>query len=115
MIVEEKFETAREFIEALRITNPRWISNQNNWEVAWVFRGQGDANQQLTPSAWRSSYLERFRQKYRAKFERIYLDPLKQELEAIKRQIESGEITSAMGAETANSRSVQTNYALEFS
>ncbi|MEP7289394.1 MAG: FRG domain-containing protein [Chloroflexota bacterium] len=108
-IIEEKLETAREFLETLRITNQRWISRQNNWEASWIFRGQADANWQLIPSAWRSPYLERFKQKYRAKFEENHLGPLKRELEEIGKQIERGETVESEGRERASARSSQTH------
>lgn len=115
MIIEEKFETAREFLETLRITNPRWISQQNNSEASWIFRGQANAKWHLIPSAWRSSNLERFKQKYRAKFEDIHLVPLERELEEISKQIETGEITADDGKEKTNVRTDQTNCSLELS
>src|SRR5258705_11849082 len=115
MIIEEKFDTAKEFLEALRITNPRWISKQNNSESSWIFRGQAKAKWHLIPSAWRSPNLERFKQKYRAKFEEIHLLPLEQELEEIAKQIERGEIAADEGKKVANARTNQTNCSLELS
>lgn len=113
IIIEEKCETAEEFLETLRITNQRWISKQNNWESDWIFRGQADATWPLQPRAWRSPELERFKQKYRAKFERIFLVPLEQELEEITKQQERGEITLDEAKEKANVRSIQVNRNLE--
>ncbi len=48
----EEFRTAREFLEALRPSSERWIDAQM-WSSTWIFRGQRDANWELTPSAWR--------------------------------------------------------------
>ncbi|QDU46850.1 FRG domain protein [Symmachiella dynata] len=48
------FNTAREFLDALRRSNPRWLSD-NASLTPWVFRGQGDSTWGLTPSAWRPS------------------------------------------------------------
>jgi hypothetical protein len=108
-IVEEKFETAEEFLETLRITNRRWISKQNNWDTPWIFRGQPDANMQLIPTAWRDSKLERFKRKYRPKFEEIHLGRKKIHLEQIEKQIEKGEISVDEGKERTISLSEQTD------
>ncbi len=79
--VEEKVNTAEEFLEFLRITNPRWISKPTDWEASWIFRGQADADWPLIPSAWRNSNLERFTKRHRAKFEERLKDRSTQDLE----------------------------------
>jgi FRG domain len=114
MLIEEEFETATEFLEALRITNPRWISKQHNWESHWIFRGQANANWTLLPTAWRSPNLKRFKQKYRPKFEKIHLVPLEVELAEITKMIKRGEITAREGHRKAKIRSEQTKREVEF-
>ena len=42
-----KCETAREFLDNLDLTHPKW-SRQN-----WIFRGQNDARWELIPSLFR--------------------------------------------------------------
>ncbi len=49
---ETAFTNAREFINALRITNKEW-SIGREWYSDWIFRGQKDATKLLRPSAWR--------------------------------------------------------------
>lgn len=47
-----QFESAREFLNAIRRSNPRWLSDDASL-TPWVFRGQGDWEWELIPSAWR--------------------------------------------------------------
>ncbi|MCU0711563.1 MAG: FRG domain-containing protein [Pirellula sp.] len=66
--MSENYETlpfvdARSFLDALRRSNPRWLHRGASL-TPWVFRGQGNADWQLVPSAWRatipqSSYCKR--------------------------------------------------------
>jgi hypothetical protein len=49
---EEIFESADDFIDALRLTNDRW-NPLHDHATPWVFRGQSDAQWSLQPSAWR--------------------------------------------------------------
>ena len=55
--VSENFETttfssAREFLDAIRRSNPRWLQC-NATLTPWMFRGQGNSEWNLTTSAWR--------------------------------------------------------------
>ena len=52
VIEEEHFESADDFIDALRLTNDRWGPVRDH-ATPWVFRGQADAEWSLQPSAWR--------------------------------------------------------------
>jgi FRG domain len=47
-------DTAKEFISTLRITDDRWLPPDAR-EAPWLFRGHGDSNWPLIPSAWRPS------------------------------------------------------------
>lgn len=54
------FRKAKTFLEALRPTARRWWQFENElnpglreWEVNWVFRGQGDVRWPLLPTLWR--------------------------------------------------------------
>jgi hypothetical protein len=47
---------ASEFIALLRPSDPRWLAPGES-RCAWIFRGEGDAAFELTPSAWRQSAL----------------------------------------------------------
>lgn len=46
------FERAIEFLNVLHRSDPYWLPAEN-WDVPWLFRGQGDSEHQLIPSAWR--------------------------------------------------------------
>lgn len=48
---QENFDSAREFLDFLRISKRRWGRSHT---TTWVFRGQADASWPLLPSAWRS-------------------------------------------------------------
>jgi len=48
---EVTFTKAEDFIDALRLKN--WTDNSDEWSSSWRFRGHGDSNWQLRPSAWR--------------------------------------------------------------
>jgi hypothetical protein len=115
VIDEERFQTAKEFLDTLRITNPRWMSKDNGWEPSWIFRGQSDANWQLIPSAWRAANLERFKQKFRLKFEAIHLPPLNREMEAVARLTAKGDITTDEANERISLRPIQVHRRLELS
>lgn len=120
IIIEEKIETAKEFLDTLRITNRRWISKLNNWETSWIFRGQPDANLPLKPTALRPPALkrpnlERFKQKYREKFEKEHSVILEGDLAEIAIHIEKGEITADEGKQNTDDRSSLTNRQLELS
>lgn len=52
-----QFEDARNFLEVIRRSNPRWLQDGSSL-TPWVFRGQGNANWDLVPSAWRESIPE---------------------------------------------------------
>lgn len=47
-----RFDSAAEFLAALRRSNPRWLRPKASL-VPWVFRGQSNADWALSPSAWR--------------------------------------------------------------
>jgi len=46
------FDCARKFLDAIRRSNARWLRH-NASLTPWVFRGQGNSEWDLTPSAWR--------------------------------------------------------------
>ncbi len=46
------FDTAREFVDYLRLSNERW-GDDLSIPSTWVFRGQADAAWPLLPTAWR--------------------------------------------------------------
>ncbi len=48
----EDIATAQEFVDTLRLTNPRWSSG-GDWSSGWCFRGQSDSRLPLVPTAWR--------------------------------------------------------------
>src|SRR5262249_8943219 len=53
---EEKFDDAHSFIDALRLTNPRWSFHRGEdpaWLRGWYFRGQGNAEWPVIPTAFR--------------------------------------------------------------
>lgn len=59
--VEEHFRTAREFLDALRLSNPNWADRSRNagitdyaWDRNWIFRGQSSAKWSLLPKVWRN-------------------------------------------------------------
>lgn len=45
-------KSARQFLAMLRRSHPRWMKSGNQW----VFRGQGDAEWELQPGAWRPEF-----------------------------------------------------------
>ena len=66
-LVRHQFNSAEEFLTAIRRSNDQWWPADSN-RSPWVFRGIGDANNwELVPSAWRKSgnallpLLEQFR------------------------------------------------------
>ncbi len=52
-INEIAFDDASEFLNALR--PERWTDPQDGWSMNWYFRGHGDSEWVLKPSAWRWS------------------------------------------------------------
>lgn len=50
-IKEIAFEDASEFLAALR--PEKWIDPKDTWSINWYFRGHGDSEWKLRPSAWR--------------------------------------------------------------
>lgn len=54
IIHEIHCETAVQFLETLRITNPLWLES-GKWESNWLFRGQQKASWPLIPRACRQS------------------------------------------------------------
>lgn len=70
VIHEEHFQTAEEFLDALRLTNHRWVSS-SQWKSDWIFRGQSDAKWDVIPSAWRSPWLDVYKQRQREKVEKL--------------------------------------------
>jgi hypothetical protein len=46
------FDTADEFVKALRRSDPYWLP-ATHWQLPWIFRGQRDSDWKLVPSAWR--------------------------------------------------------------
>jgi hypothetical protein len=51
-IREEKFTSAKAFIDALDLSSSRWLPDPS-WNSRWIFRGQRKADWHLTPKAWR--------------------------------------------------------------
>jgi hypothetical protein len=47
----KSFKSAQDFVDALRPTNPDW--GNDGWQNKWCFRGQGNADWKLVPSAFR--------------------------------------------------------------
>ena len=67
----ENFDTAKEFLDALRPTNHRW-SNRKQWNCTWIFRGHSEPDKWgLIPTAWRSSWLDSNKPHPRAQIEHI--------------------------------------------
>jgi hypothetical protein len=62
---EEHFDKPRDFLNALRKSNPEWC-NVDDWNSPWVFRGVADTDWNLKPSAWR--YLDNLRRGVPNKF-----------------------------------------------
>lgn len=62
--VEYSFDTAQDFLNALRLSNPEWGTSNSaggpdrSWQRDWIFRGQGTAAA-LKPSAWREPDIEK--------------------------------------------------------
>jgi len=56
VIDEEHLETAEEFLDALHPRNVRWMPRHHDW----IFRGHGDSNWPLRPSAYRPKSWEPF-------------------------------------------------------
>jgi FRG domain len=48
------FDSAIDFLNSLRRSNPIWLDD-GEWEVQWIFRGVADAGRELSPSVWRPS------------------------------------------------------------
>src|SRR5262249_1982842 len=53
MFEHKHFNTAREFIDALRLSNDYWIPGGQATESQWVFRGHKSEHWTLNPRAWR--------------------------------------------------------------
>lgn len=53
-ITTRHFESADEFVKALRRSDPYWLP-VDNWQSPWIFRGQREADWQLIPSAFRET------------------------------------------------------------
>lgn len=62
---ERSFDTAREFLDALRISSGLWLSEYERWQSTWIFRGHGNAKWALIPSAWRTKDLEPYKDEER--------------------------------------------------
>ncbi|RDV10357.1 FRG domain-containing protein [Pontibacter diazotrophicus] len=67
------FNSARDFLEVLRRSNPLW-KGKTDIDNRWVFRGQGDAKWKLQPSAFRPQERGKktLRDKYIALLQRQY-------------------------------------------
>jgi hypothetical protein len=84
-IESRHFTTAATFINALRRTDPYWLS-ESNWQVPWVFRGQRCEKPKLIPSAWRDGiendvlYQWADLRDVDERVKRIIADPLKEAL-----------------------------------
>lgn len=48
----KQFASAKEFLDALDLSSSSWTPD-SLWGTRWAFRGQRDANWDLTPKAWR--------------------------------------------------------------
>src|SRR5688572_29154658 len=56
-----RFMKASKFLEALRLSDIRWqVYGGNEWQINWIFRGQGDSKWPLIPSTLRRLF-ERYR------------------------------------------------------
>lgn len=66
LIAERSFDSAREFLEALRPVNAPW-SPATNGAAPWLFRGQANAAWSLVPNVWREGPdpLDVLRDRYR--------------------------------------------------
>lgn len=62
--VEQEFATAREFLNALRLSNPEWwyfhsftTEPDHEWQRHWIFRGESSTKKwrPLVPTVWRDS------------------------------------------------------------
>jgi hypothetical protein len=55
--LEEIFDDARSFLDKVRLSNPIWTEPEKveelEWYRRWLFRGHGDCNWRLMPTAWR--------------------------------------------------------------
>lgn len=58
--VERTFSSAHEFLNALRLSDPRWWTYHSvtknpdqDWQRDWIFRGQSSSKWPLLPKAWR--------------------------------------------------------------
>ena len=58
--MEQRFDSAREFLKALISHDDRWCSAES-WKSLWVFRGQADAYLGLVPRSWRDEGREMLR------------------------------------------------------
>ncbi len=69
---EKHFTDAKEFLDILRLSNPIWGDKPEFEKMAWqhrrwLFRGQGDSDWKLKPSAWRQPenlFLNTIRESY---------------------------------------------------
>src|SRR6185436_17907910 len=56
-LVERAFDTARELVDALDVSNDEWSSGRGP-SCPWIFRGQARAEWSLVPPAWRAQQSE---------------------------------------------------------
>lgn len=68
--------TAVEFLETMRPHN--WVNEGDNWNIDWIFRGLGDEDYPLVPSAWRWKYDT----DYLSKRPKTIMDSVREEVEA---------------------------------
>lgn len=66
--IDEHFDSAIEFLEALRKTNPRWLPQHKKWDQEWIFRGQLKSNWDLMPKAFREDSLMTIRESIKDDF-----------------------------------------------
>jgi len=67
LIEQKNFRTHKTAVDYLRRGNDHWW-DQGSDEIAWVFRGQWNANWLLTPTAWREAkYLDKSFRKLRGR------------------------------------------------
>jgi hypothetical protein len=53
-IETQHFDSASDFVSALRRTDPYWLT-ADDWGFAWLFRGESTDQRALIPTAWRDS------------------------------------------------------------
>ena len=95
----EKFTTAKEFLDALNLSSDRWLPN-SHWNSPWVFRGQRDAEWDLTPKAWRyenTSELKRL-EKLKQHYAHLNQYAIKVELSKIKKKIQKTDLKNLIEA-----------------